>query len=69
MKISARNCLKGTIESVDDGVVTSKVKIKIETPITITAIITKEAVKELGLKKGDKAFAIVKSTSVMLGKD
>jgi len=69
LKISARNCLKGTVESVDDGVVTSKVKIKIEAPFTVTAVITKEAVKELGLKKGDNAFAIIKSTSVMLGKE
>jgi molybdopterin-binding protein len=69
LKISARNCIKGTIESVDDGIVTSKVKIKIEAPTTITAVVTKEAVRELGLKKGDKAFAIIKSTSVMVGKD
>jgi molybdopterin-binding protein len=69
LRISARNCLKGTIESVDDGVVTSKVKINIKTPTTITAVVTKEAVKELGLKKGDNAFAIIKATNVMIGKD
>jgi molybdate transport system regulatory protein len=69
MKISARNCFRGTVEDVEDGIVTSKVKIKIETPITLTAVITKEAVKDLGLKRGEKAIAIIKSTSVMVAQD
>lgn len=69
MKISARNCFRGTVESVEDGVVTSKVKIRLEAPISMTAVVTKEAVKELGLKPGNKAYAIVKATSVMIGKD
>jgi len=69
LRISARNCLKGTIVSVDDSAVTSKVKIKIEAPITIMAVVTKEAVKDLELKKGEQAFAIIKSTSVMVGKE
>lgn len=69
MKISARNCFEGTVEAIDEGVVTAKVRVKIEAPATITAVITKEAVKELKLKRGDKAYAIIKSTSVMIGKD
>jgi molybdopterin-binding protein len=69
MKMSARNCFRGTVEGIDEGVVTAKVKIRVESPITITAVITKEAVKELGMKRGDKAYAIIKSTSVMVGKD
>ena len=32
----------------------------------ITAIITAEAVRELGLKKGDTAAALIKSTDVMI---
>lgn len=69
MKISARNCFRGTVENVEDGVITSKVKIKIETPITVTAVITKEAVKDLELKRGEKVIVIIKSTSVMIAKD
>mgnify|MGYP001596480379 CR=1 FL=1 len=69
MKISARNCFQGTVEDIDEGVVTAKVRVKIESPATITAVITKEAVKELKLKRGDKAYAIIKSTSVMVAKD
>ena len=69
MKLSARNMIKGTIENVDEGAVMANVKIKIEAPDTITAVITKESVEKLGLKKGEKVTAIIKSTEVMVGKE
>ncbi|MCE5214067.1 MAG: TOBE domain-containing protein [Methanobacterium sp.] len=69
MKISARNKLKGKVEAVDSGMVMAKIKIKIENPDVITAIITKEAADDLGIKEGDKVIAIVKSTEVMVGKE
>ena len=69
MKISARNLIKGTVESVEEGAIMANVKIKIETPDTITAIITKEAVKDLNVKNGEKVIAIIKSTEVMVAKE
>ena len=69
MKISARNRLRGKVESVEKGVITSRVKIKIKSPIVLTAIITKEAVEELEIKPGDEVEAIVKATEVMVAKD
>jgi len=69
MKLSARNMLKGTVENVEKGPIMANVKIKIENPDVITAIITKESVENLGIKKGDKVSAIIKSTEVMVGKD
>lgn len=69
VKISARNMLKGTVESVDAGLIMASVKIKIESPDVITAIITKEAAENLGIKEGDKVAAIVKATEVMVGKE
>ena len=36
---------------------------------TITASITNEAVDELKLKKGEKAYAVIKATDVMVGLD
>ena len=69
LKISARNRLKGIVENVDKGSVTAKVKIKIDTPVTITSVITKEAVEDLELKSGDKVEAIIKSTEVMVLKE
>jgi molybdopterin-binding protein len=68
MKISARNLLKGKVEEVKEGVVTANIKLKIEIPGEITATITKEAVQELGLKAGDEAIAIIKSSEVMIAK-
>ncbi len=69
MKISARNRLKGTVESVENGMITSKVKIRVQAPMTITAVITKDAVEELGIKPGDTIEAIIKATEVVVAKD
>ena len=68
MKTSARNKLEGTIENVDLGAVMANIKIKVENPGLITAMITKESAEELGLTKGDEVVAIIKSTDVMVGK-
>jgi molybdate transport system regulatory protein len=68
VKLSARNQLKGKIVSVEKGVITAKVKIEIKLPATVTAVITKEAVEDLGLKVGDDVEAIIKSTEIIVGK-
>lgn len=68
MEISARNVFEGKIESVEVGAVMANVKIKIESPQLITAIITRESVEKLNLKPGDIASAIIKSTEVMVAK-
>jgi molybdopterin-binding protein len=68
MEISARNVFEGKIENVEVGIVMASVKIKIESPQLITAIITKESVEKLNLKPGDTASAIIKSTEVMVAK-
>jgi molybdate transport system regulatory protein len=69
LKISARNRLKGTVQKVDKGIITAKVKIKIEAPVVVTAIISKEAVEELGVKTGDTIEAVIKATEVMVAKE
>jgi molybdopterin-binding protein len=69
MKLSARNVLKGTISAVVKGVTTAHVKIDVGHGVVITSSITVEAAKELKLKKGDEAYAIIKATEVIVGKD
>lgn len=69
LKISARNYLQGIVEEVEEGSVVSKVKIRIQAPTIVTAVITKEAVKDLDVKPGDKVAAVVKATEVMIAKD
>ena len=61
--------MAGVIKAVEKGEVASTVKIEINKPSVITAMITKEAVDELGLKEGDKVEAVIKATEVMVSKD
>ena len=68
LKLSARNQLKGKIVAVEKGVITAKVKLEIEVPAFVTAVITKEAVEDLKLKVGDEVSAIIKSTEIVIGK-
>ena len=64
MKISARNQLKGTISAVAEGTVNGVVTIDLGST-QIKADITMEAIKDLGLKEGMDAVAIVKASNVM----
>jgi len=68
MKLSARNQLKGKIVDVTKGATTSHVKVDIGQGVIITSAITNAAVDELGLTKGDDAWAIIKASDVMIGK-
>ncbi len=69
LKISARNRLGGTVKEVEKGTVTAKVKIEIETPVVVTALISREAVEELDIKPGDRVEAVIKATEVMVAKE
>jgi molybdopterin-binding protein len=67
MKISARNVLAGKITSIKKGPISALVTIEIAPKIEITASITADAVKELKLKKGGAACAVIKASSVLVG--
>jgi molybdate transport system regulatory protein len=67
-KLSARNTLRVKITGIKRGGVTASLKMRVATPATLTSIISSEAVDDLGLKEGDEAFAIIKSTEVILAK-
>jgi molybdopterin-binding protein len=69
MRLSARNIIKGKVLTVTRGATTAHIKIGIGGGIVITASITNEAVRDLGLKKGDTAYAVIKASDVMVGKD
>lgn len=69
VKISARNRIKGEVISVNKGPVAASVKIKVNVPCVVTALITREAVEDLDIKKGDQVAAVVKSTEVMVSKE
>lgn len=65
MRISARNILEGKIIAIKKGATTAHIQIDIGGPIVMAAI-TNEAVDDLGLKVGEKAAAVIKSSDVMV---
>jgi molybdopterin-binding protein len=69
MKLSARNTLPGVIRNIELGAVNAEVTIELSPGLTIVSIITLDAAKSLGLKPGDRAYAVIKASSVMIGTD
>lgn len=69
MQLSARNQLPGTIVRIRKGVVTAEVIVRVAGGHEIASVITMGSVKAMGLKKGSKVVAVIKSTEVMIGID
>jgi len=69
LKLSARNKLKGKITLVEEGLITARVKLDLGNGNVVTAIISREAIEDLHLKVGDVAYAVIKSTEIMIGVD
>jgi molybdopterin-binding protein len=67
MKISARNQLPGTVESVNADSVMAEVVVRLNGGETIVSAITANSAKRLGLVPGKAVTVLVKSTEVMLG--
>jgi molybdopterin-binding protein len=65
-ELSARNRFRGVVTDVRVDGLLALVEIQVTEPARAVAIITREAVDELGLRPGVEATAIVKSTSVMV---
>ena len=69
MKLSARNQFKGKVVDIQEGAVNGIVKIDIGGGNVMSATISMNAIKKLGLVVGKEAYAVVKATSVMVGVD
>ena len=69
MKLSARNQLKGTVVGIEEGAVNGIVKIDIGNGSVVSATISMNAIRELNLRPGIPAYAVIKATSVMVGID
>jgi hypothetical protein len=67
VRISARNQLRGTVVSIEQGAVNGIVQIEVAPGLVISSSITNEAIRDLGLTVGGKAVAVIKSSSVMVG--
>ncbi|MEY4373767.1 MAG: hypothetical protein RL219_2536 [Actinomycetota bacterium] len=68
VRLSARNQLRVTIDSVQHGGVMASVKAALPDGQRLTAAITSDAVDELDLAAGDEVLMIVKSTEIMVAK-
>jgi len=66
--ISGRNQLRGLVEEVRVEGLLAQVRLRIGDQ-RLTAIITRDAVDELKLKRGQPALAVIKSTEVMIARE
>jgi molybdopterin-binding protein len=63
--ISGRNKLLGTVVRIRESGLLAEVTLRVGDQ-TLTSIITRTAVRQLGLKPGSPAYALVKATEVMI---
>ena len=66
--ISGRNQLRGVVEEVRVEGLLAQVRLRIGDQ-RLTAVITRDAVEELKLKRGQPALAVVKATEVMIARE
>jgi molybdopterin-binding protein len=63
--LSTRNQLRGVVEEVRTDGLLAQVRLRVGDNV-LTAVITKDAVAALGLRRGQSAIALIKSTEVMI---
>ena len=66
--LSGRNRLRGFVEEVRVDGLLAQVRLRIGDQ-RLTAVITRDAVDELKLKRGEDAVAIIKATEVMIARE
>jgi molybdopterin-binding protein len=68
VKLSARNQLRGTVRSINEGAAIANVELDVAGQ-RLVASITVEAVRELGLAEGSSVTAVIKASDVILATD
>jgi molybdate transport system regulatory protein len=66
LKVSARNQLWGEVVRIVEGGVNSEVTLALSGGKTVTSVVTRDSVRQMGLQEGAKACALFKSSSVIL---
>ncbi|MBN3846728.1 LysR family transcriptional regulator [Paraburkholderia sp. Ac-20342] len=67
LRLSARNQLRGAVQSVKRGAVNAEVSLALDGGAVMTAVVTNESANALGLREGASAVAAFKASSVILG--
>lgn len=65
LALSTRNQLRGIVEEVRTDGILAQVRLRIGDNL-LTAVITRDAVAALGLRRGQQAIALIKSTEVAI---
>jgi molybdopterin-binding protein len=68
VRLSARNQLRGTVRSINEGAAIANVELDVAGQ-RLVASITVEAVRELGLAEGSSVTAVIKASDVILATD
>ncbi len=67
VRLSARNQMAGTVLTVTPGAVNAQVVIDVGGGVNIAAIVTQGSMQSMGLAAGQKATALFKASSVLVG--
>ena len=67
LTLSGRNQLRGIVEEVRVDGLLAQVRLRVGDQ-SMTAIITRDAIDDLRLRRGDEAFAVIKATEVMVAR-
>jgi molybdopterin-binding protein len=67
LPLSGRNQLRGIVDEIRIDRLLAQVRLRVGDQ-TLTAVITRDGVDELKLKRGDDAVAVIKATEVMIGR-
>ena len=66
LRTSARNQIFGKIQQIQEGQINSLLTILVDNSLHVKASITNESIKELGIKKGKKVYALIKASWVKI---
>lgn len=69
LKVSSRNVFKGIVKRVVMGAVNSEVTLEIVQSIELVSIITRTSAEALEMSEGKEAYAVIKSSDVVIAID
>jgi molybdopterin-binding protein len=69
LKVSSRNIFKGIVKRVITGAVNTEVTLEITHKVELTSMITRISAEELELFEGQEAYAVIKSSDIVIARD
>lgn len=69
MKTSARNQFAGVVKEMTKGPVSTEVTLEVAPGIHVVAVISTRSAENLGLAVGNRGYALIKASSVVIAVD